>query len=65
MNTLAPAAGRTHRILPPPCPRPPRRRWGVLVLLALAAGLVFCHGCHSGDHDDEPGFVWFKGRMSK
>jgi hypothetical protein len=37
----------------------------VLVLLALAAGLVFCHGCHRGDHDDEPGIVWFKGRMTK
>jgi hypothetical protein len=25
----------------------------VLVTLALAAALLFCHGCHGGDVDDE------------
>jgi hypothetical protein len=44
------------RFLPstPPGPVPPRRRWGWLgLLLVLAAGLVFCHGCHGDDVDDE------------
>jgi hypothetical protein len=31
-----------------------------VLLLALAAGLVFCHGCHRGDHDDEPALMWLK-----
>jgi hypothetical protein len=26
-------------------------RWGWLLLVATA--LIFCHGCHGGDHDDE------------
>jgi hypothetical protein len=43
---------------------PPKRRrgwgWGFAVLLALAAGLVLCHGCHRGEHDDEPVIFWFK-----
>ncbi len=29
-------------------------RWGALVLLAVVAGLlIFCHGCHNHDIDDE------------
>ncbi len=35
---------------------PPGRRrgpWGWIVLGLLAAGLVFCHGCHGEDVDDE------------
>jgi hypothetical protein len=23
------------------------------VLFVLAGWLIFCHGCHTGDHDDE------------
>jgi hypothetical protein len=47
---------------------PPRRRrrgWGFAVVLALAAGLVFCHGCHRGDHDDEPVITWFKSQAAQ
>lgn len=38
-----------------PCPsgdqRPGGWRWLLPVLLLLAGGLIFCHGCHRGDHD--------------
>src|SRR5436305_886353 len=27
------------------------RRWGWLLLVATCA--IYCHGCHTGDHDDE------------
>ncbi len=45
----------------------PSRGWGwtVVALLALAAGLAFCHGCHRGDHDDEPAVFWFKASPTK
>ena len=45
---------------------PPNRRrgWG-LAVLALAAGLVFCHGCHRGDHDDEPVIFWFTSKSDQ
>lgn len=34
-------------------PTEPRRRWPeTLLVLAVAAALVFCHGCH-GDQDTE------------
>ena len=23
------------------------------IFVLVATGLIFCHGCHSGDHDDE------------
>ena len=64
MTTLTPTVRRRQRIALPPSPRPepPRRRWGVVLLLVVAAGLVFCHGCHRGDHDDEPVLMWFKER---
>ncbi len=34
---------------------PPRRpRWGwMLFLLCLGGLLIWCHGCHGEDHDDE------------
>jgi len=33
-------------------PRPP---WlsRMLIVIAMLGALVFCHGCHGGDHDDE------------
>lgn len=34
-----------------------RRRWRLLAVALLAAGLILCHGCHGGDHDDEL-IVW-------
>ncbi|MGE3804301.1 MAG: hypothetical protein AB7K24_06480 [Gemmataceae bacterium] len=33
--------------------RSPARFPWKLVVLALAGYLLFCHGCHRGDHDDE------------
>jgi hypothetical protein len=30
--------------------------------LLLAAGLIFCHGCHAGDHDDELAVLLFERR---
>ena len=33
---------------------PKARLWFVGVLwLITTAGLIVCHGCHAGDHDDE------------
>ena len=29
------------------------RLWYLLPLLVLLGILIFSHGCHSGDHDDE------------
>ena len=37
-------------------PTPPARLIPLFVLLALVVP-VFAHGCHGGDHDDEPAFV--------
>ena len=51
-----------HRFPPGLPPKKPRRGWAGVIVLALAAALVFCHGCHSGDHDDEPGVFLFKAR---
>jgi hypothetical protein len=36
--------------------------WGWIVLVAIAVTMVVCHGCHSGDHDDEPVIFWLKSR---
>lgn len=36
--------------------QPSRRPWyfaSVVTLFIVAGVLIFCHGCHSGDHDDE------------
>ncbi|HJZ59784.1 MAG TPA: hypothetical protein VKE74_32885 [Gemmataceae bacterium] len=36
------------------------RGWAFAALLVLLASLaipLFAHGCHTGDHDDEPLFV--------
>ena len=33
-----------------PAPRP----WWVAVVVLLLALPIFAHGCHTGDHDDEP-----------
>jgi hypothetical protein len=41
-------------------PDRPFFRW--VVLLVLAAGLIFAHGCHAGDHDDELAAVLFDRR---
>ncbi len=63
MTTQTTSTRRCHRIELPTRKEPPRRRWVVVLLLALAAGLVFCHGCHRGDHDDEPVWIWLKARQ--
>ena len=26
---------------------------GTILWLVVTAGLIVCHGCHAGDHDDE------------
>lgn len=41
--------------------RHPRRWWRAVAVALLAAGLILCHGCHSGDHDDEL-IVWLLDR---
>jgi hypothetical protein len=38
-------------------PRRPGRRWFFFAALLLAALIILAHGCHPGEHDDEPG--WF------
>jgi hypothetical protein len=49
-----------------PGDEPPRGwGWSAVALLALTAGLVFCHGCYRGDHDDEPALMWFKTSRQK
>jgi hypothetical protein len=42
----------------PPAPSRRRGRWGWAVLFLLAACLVFCHGCHGDDVDDELGITF-------
>ena len=32
---------------------PPRLLLGGLLWLVILAGVIVCHGCHAGDHDDE------------
>lgn len=34
------------------------RRVFALIAALLAAAFLFCHGCHSGDHDDELAVHW-------
>jgi hypothetical protein len=36
---------------------PPVRRALVFFVIALLTLPIFAHGCHTGDHDDEPAFV--------
>ncbi len=31
----------------------PERFFRFALLALLAAGVILCHGCHGGDHDDE------------
>ena len=31
----------------------PRLLLGGILWLVILAGLIVCHGCHAGDHDDE------------
>lgn len=37
----------------PPQPAPRRGRWGWITLFLLTGCLVFCHGCHGDEVDDE------------
>jgi hypothetical protein len=36
---------------------PPARRALVFFVTAILLIPIFAHGCHTGDHDDEPAFV--------
>jgi hypothetical protein len=42
-----------HLLTGPSVPARSRGRRGWVVILLLAACLVFCHGCHGDDVDDE------------
>jgi len=59
----APCAPERHggRSLQAPAAAPSRRWWRGLAIALLAAGLILCHGCHRGDHDDEL-IVWLMDR---
>lgn len=45
-------------------PRRPRRGWFFFGALLLAGLVVVAHGCHAGDHDDEPAWFYLVGRKS-
>src|SRR5207249_1409901 len=46
-------------------PRDPRYGLLFLVVLLLATLVIVAHGCHPGDHDDEPAWYRFPPRSSK
>ncbi len=39
-------------------PQQPRRGWFIFGALLVATLVIVSHGCHAGDHDDEP--AWFR-----
>lgn len=50
-GTVTPCRPRSCPVVPRPAGPPRRAGWLLPVLLLLAGGLIFCHGCHRGDHD--------------